>query len=128
MGLLVLMFTIQTISIACEWYIVWLGLIYYGDAPDQALPALEMDRATSLSLRVLSSIFDLLTALRLAIADSIMVSAHPLFFGKTTNNLQLEGLEVLDHMQLQYEGSDCPSDSQSCVYRYTCGGLWGLTS
>jgi hypothetical protein len=73
MGLIVLMFALQTIHNVCNWYITWLGFVYYGNAPDQALDALEGD-GTRLSLRIVISTVDLLTTLRLAIADSIMVS------------------------------------------------------
>jgi hypothetical protein len=73
MGLIVVMFALQTIRNIGNWYITWLDFIYYGDAPDQALDALEID-GLKLSLRVIGSMFDLFTTLRLAIADSIMVS------------------------------------------------------
>ena len=96
MGLIVLMFALQTIHIICNWYTVWLGFIYYSDAPDQALDALKVDGAV-LSLRIVGSIFNLLTALRLAIADSVMVSADHSLPANTTK-FQLEGLEELDHM------------------------------
>jgi hypothetical protein len=98
MGLIVFMFALQTIDNICDWYIAWLGFIYYGDAPDQALDALEVDETTSLLLHVIGSMVDLLTTLRLAIADSIMVSTHPAYTAKITNSLRLKGLEVLDHM------------------------------
>jgi hypothetical protein len=74
MGLVVLMFVLQTIHNICNWYITWLGFIYYSDMPDQALNALEVDQLVMLSLEVIVSIFDLLITMRLAIADSIMVS------------------------------------------------------
>ena len=74
MGLIVLMFALQTIDNVCNWYITWLGFIYYGDAPDQALDALQVDETTSFSLHLVGSMIDLLTTLKLAIADSIMVS------------------------------------------------------
>jgi hypothetical protein len=73
MGLIALMFALQTIHNIGKWYITWLGFIYYSDAPDEALDALEVDGA-KLSLRAVGSMFDLLSMLRLAIADSIMVS------------------------------------------------------
>jgi hypothetical protein len=73
MGMIVVMFALQTIHNIGNWYIIWLGFIYYSDAPDQALDALQMDGA-KLSLQVILSMFDLLIMLRLAIADSIMVS------------------------------------------------------
>jgi hypothetical protein len=85
MGLIVLMFALQTIDNIANWYITWLGFIYYGDAPDQALDALEVDGAT-FSLRVVASMTDLITTLRLAIADSIMVSTSTLLPANTTNN------------------------------------------
>jgi hypothetical protein len=75
MGLIVVMFALQTIHNICDWYIIWLGFIYYSDAPDQALDALQVDGAR-LSLRVVGSMFDLLITLRLGIADSIMVSTE----------------------------------------------------
>jgi hypothetical protein len=74
MGLIVLMFALQTIHNIGNWYITWLGFIYYSDAPDQALDALKVDGLAKLSLHVIDSMFNLLTTMRLAIADSIMVS------------------------------------------------------
>jgi hypothetical protein len=75
MGLIVLMFALQTTHIVCDWYISWLGFIYYSNTPEKALNALLVD-GTVLSLRVVGSMVNLLTTLRLAIADSIMVSTH----------------------------------------------------
>ena len=86
MGLIVLMFALQTIHNICDWYIAWLSFIYYSDMPDQALDALE-DDGTRLSLQVVQSIVDLLTALRLAIADSIMVSTGWPLPANMTNSL-----------------------------------------
>jgi hypothetical protein len=106
MGLIMLMFTLQTIHNICDWYIVWLGFIHYEDAPDQALDALELDGAASISLRVAGSMVNLLTTLKLAIADSIMVSARLSTPHNTANSLRFEGLEVLDYMQLQLESSN----------------------
>jgi hypothetical protein len=87
MGLIVLMFVLQTIHNAFDWYLVWLSFIRYGDAPDQALDVLEGDGTTSLSLRAIGSLSTLLTSLRLAIADSIMVSACPSLPANTTDSL-----------------------------------------
>jgi hypothetical protein len=98
MGMIVLMFALQTVHSACNWYTTWLGFIYYNDAPDQALDALEVNSSTSLSIQVIRSMSDLLATFRLVIADSIMVSTHPLI-PVHTNSLQCQGLEVLDHMQ-----------------------------
>jgi hypothetical protein len=118
MGLIVLMYALQTIHSACNWYITWLGFIYYGNTPDQAFDALEQDGSTSLSLLVIGSMFELLVTLRLGIADSIMVSIDPSLPTSTINSFQLEGLEVLDYMQQKLDGSNCPSGLQSWVYRY----------
>ena len=74
MWLIVLMFVLQTIHSVLDWYITWLGFIYYSNAPDQALHALEKNGITGLTLHALVSMNILLTTLRLAIADSIMVS------------------------------------------------------
>jgi hypothetical protein len=117
MGLIFLMFSLQTIHNVCGWYTVWLGFIYYGDAPDQALDALEVDELTSLSLQVVGSMTGLLTTLRLAIADSIMVSTHPLLPVTSIDSPQLEGLEMLDHMQRELDSSNCPSGLRYWVYR-----------
>jgi hypothetical protein len=116
MWLIVLMFALQTIHNTCDWYIVWLGFIYYNEMPDQAMDALQSNGTTSLSLRLVGSMFSLLTTLRLAIADSIMVRTLPPP-PETTNSLHCEGLEVLDHMQSQLEGSNCPSSLQHCICR-----------
>jgi hypothetical protein len=99
MGMIVLMFALQTVHNACEWYTTWLGFIYYSNAPDKALGALEGDERITLSLWVIGSMGDLLTTLRLVIANSIVVNTHPLIPVHTTDSLQLQGLEVLDHMQ-----------------------------
>jgi hypothetical protein len=74
MGLIVVMFALQTIHNIGNWYIAWLGFICYSDAPDQALDALEVDEA-KLWLLVVGSMYDLLVMFRLAIADSVMVSS-----------------------------------------------------
>jgi hypothetical protein len=119
--LIVLMFVLQleTIHTVCYWYIPWLGFIYYGNVPDQPLDAFEVYAVLSLSLHVVASTAALLAILtRLAIADSIMVSGRPSARANTTDSLQLERLEVLDHMEQELGGSDHPSDPRSCVYRY----------
>jgi hypothetical protein len=91
MRLNALMFALATIHNICNWYTAWLGFIYYSDAPDRALDApdraldaLDVDETTSLSLHAIGSMLDLLTTLRLGIADSIMVSTHPLLAINTT--------------------------------------------
>ena len=118
MGLILLMFFLQTINIIANWYIAWLGFIYYSDSPDKALDALEVDAFTSLLLQAISSMFDLLLTLRLAIADSIMVSNHSSLLVNITHSLRLQGLEVLDHMQWKLDSSGCSSDLQYWVNRY----------
>jgi hypothetical protein len=118
MGLILLMFALQTIHSGCQWYITWLGFIYYSDSPEQALDAFQIDPLTTLWLRVAASLGDLITTLRLAIADSIMVSTHLPHPVSTTNSLQLKGLEVLDHMEQQLDSSNCPSGLKSWVNRY----------
>jgi hypothetical protein len=87
MGLIVLMFALQTIHTTCDWYILWLSFIYYGNTPNQALDALEVDPAR-VSLEVVRSMFDLLTTLRLGIADSIMVRTGWPLPANMTNSLQ----------------------------------------
>ena len=87
MGLIVLMFSLQTVHNACSWYTTWLSFIYYSNAPDQALNALEMNGITSFTLHALVSMNILLTTLRLAIADSIMVSTHLQLPVNSTNSL-----------------------------------------
>ena len=86
MGLIFLMFALQTIHIASKWYVVWLGFIYYGEAPDQTSDVFQLDEAI-FSLHVISLICNLLVTLKLAIADSIMVSTCLSFPSNTTNNL-----------------------------------------
>jgi hypothetical protein len=86
MGLILVMFALQTIHNIGYWYITWLGFIYYSDVPDQALDALEADGA-KLSLRIIGSLFFLLTTMRSAIADSIMVSTGWSLLANMINNL-----------------------------------------
>jgi hypothetical protein len=85
-GLIMVMFALQTIHNIGTWYITWLGFIDYSDAPDQALDTLELD-GTRLSLRVVGSMLFLLTILRLAIADSIMVSTGWQLPANTINSI-----------------------------------------
>jgi hypothetical protein len=87
MGLIVLMFILQTIHSVCIWYTTWLGFIHYRNVPWKAMDALQMNGSANVSLRVVGSMCQLLTTLRLAIADSIMVSTPPLLPGNTTNSL-----------------------------------------
>jgi hypothetical protein len=87
MALIVLMFTLQTIESACGWYIKWLGFIYYDDAPDQALEALEGQAPPNTTVWAVEATVNMLVTLRLAIADSIMVSNCPSPPSSTTNNL-----------------------------------------
>jgi hypothetical protein len=70
------------------------------------------------SLQIVGSMNDLLMTLRLAIADSIMVSTHILHPTNTSNSHQPEGLEVLDHMQQELDGNNCPSGLECWIYRY----------
>jgi hypothetical protein len=83
MWLIMVMFALQTIHNICKWYITWLGFIYYGNTPAQALDALQLD-GEILLFRVIASMADLITTLRLAIADSIMVSTCPSLSAGTT--------------------------------------------
>jgi hypothetical protein len=73
-GLIALIFLAQTIHNACDWYITWIHFIYHGNTP--TVEALEGDTETSPSVYIVQSMLELLTTLRLAIADSIMVSTR----------------------------------------------------
>jgi hypothetical protein len=118
MALIVLMFTLQTIESACSWYKLWLGFIYYDDVPDQALEALEGEATPSTTVWLVEATINMLLTLRLAIADSIMVSTCPLLPASTARNLRSEGLEVLDNMQQKLEGCNSAFSLQCCIYRY----------
>jgi hypothetical protein len=85
MALIVSMFILQTIDSACDWYIMWLGFIYYDDAPDQALEG----EATPNTMAVwaVETTIEMVFTLRLAIADSIMVSTCTSLPSSTTDNL-----------------------------------------
>ena len=69
------MLAIQTVHNVIIWYLYWLSSIKYGGTSDQAL-AIVMGEASmfSKSVLILYAITDLLTILRLIIADGIMVS------------------------------------------------------
>jgi hypothetical protein len=88
-GLIVLMFALQTIRSVCEWYIVWRGFIYYTDAPDLALDALEGEKISFL-IHVVESLGGPITVLKLDIADSILVSTRVSIPTDTTNSLPLK--------------------------------------
>jgi hypothetical protein len=116
-GLIVLMLALQIIFNICYWYIMWLAFISNSNAPDQAMDVLELNGTTP-SLLIVGSMFDLLTILKLSIADSIMVSTHLSLTANTNNNLKLEGLEVLDYMQQELDGGNWPPGLQYWVYKY----------
>jgi hypothetical protein len=72
MGMILVIFGLQTVHNTGNWDITWLDFIHYGNIP--ALEALEGGAATSPSRYIVQAILELLTTFRLAIADSIMVS------------------------------------------------------
>jgi hypothetical protein len=88
MGLIVLMFALDTIVQAFGWYITWVGFIYYDNTPEQALDALE--NQGGLSLLIAGSTSVLLTTLKMAIADGIMVSTHLSLPASPIDSLQLK--------------------------------------
>jgi hypothetical protein len=72
MGLITLMFVLQSVHNIVTWYQLWLGFIYYGSTSDEATAVFE-GLETAPVLVAINSMEDLLTTLRLAIADSIVV-------------------------------------------------------
>jgi hypothetical protein len=60
MGLILLMFALQTIHNICDWYQTWLGFIYYSNLPGQALDALEENSQASHSIYIIASMENLL--------------------------------------------------------------------
>jgi hypothetical protein len=75
-SLIIFMFVLQTVHDVCIWYILWLAFIKNGASPDQALTVLEGDPVSSTIIAIIS-FGDLHSALRLAIADGIMVNLPP---------------------------------------------------
>jgi hypothetical protein len=72
MGLILLMFFIQTIHVAVHEYRVWLAFVQYAESPDQSVAILEENLQTP-TLLAISGMQDLFITFRLGIADSIMV-------------------------------------------------------
>jgi Na+/proline symporter len=78
MSLIVLMFIMQTIHNAAVYYEAWLGFIQYGGTSNQALAVFIDDEAAVPLIIPTYSMSQFLGVLRLAIADSIMVSTSVL--------------------------------------------------
>ena len=74
MALILAMFTLHTIHIASNWYITWLAFIKYGGTTDDAWSVLVNGGPSAVTTVALDGLNDLLTVLRMAIADSIMAS------------------------------------------------------
>ena len=75
MYLIVLMFALQTIHNADYWYRVWVAFIKDDGNPQHEVIMIENTRTTRV-LYATGTLEDILTTFRLAIADSIMVSAQ----------------------------------------------------
>jgi hypothetical protein len=73
--LILLMFTLQTIHNADTWYRDWVAFIKDDGKPKDELLVMENIETTRV-LYATGTLEDLLTALRLAIADSIIVSPN----------------------------------------------------
>jgi hypothetical protein len=89
MMLVLIMFILHTIHKAVNWYQAWLAFIFHGDDVVQGAMIIEGFVITP-TLNAVYTMQDLLTTLRLGIADGIMVSfSHTLSIG-------LSGL--IDHL------------------------------
>jgi hypothetical protein len=78
MGLITLMFVLQTILHVILWYQAWFAFIKHGNTPDDVLAALVMADPTATNIAI-GTLNDLLGTLRMVIADSIMVRVSALF-------------------------------------------------
>ena len=73
MVLVLVMFVLHTVHKAATWYQAWLAFIFYGDDAVQGTMIIQ-GIIISPTLDAIYTIQDLLTTLRLGIADGIMVS------------------------------------------------------
>jgi hypothetical protein len=73
MGLILLMFFLETILIILDIYQLWLAFARYAESPHEILAILEGDEIDS-RMVALVGMQELLTTSKIAIADSIMVS------------------------------------------------------
>jgi hypothetical protein len=72
MGIIGLMWLLQTVHSVCNWYQNWLGWVKYGGSSDEAVGALR-GVPTTRAMFIVDVLEDIGTILRPAIADSIMV-------------------------------------------------------
>src|ERR1700750_918552 len=70
LSLIMLMFVFRTIQIVCEWIYVWLAFIKHGSAAEEVYDALYGFNSDA---KFLPLIANLMTVLKLAVADTIMV-------------------------------------------------------
>jgi hypothetical protein len=75
MSLILLLFFFRTGQVVAEWYYVWLGFIKHGGTSDEVLLSLNQGFASEARGPVTTT--NVLTTLKLAIADGIIVGGSP---------------------------------------------------
>jgi hypothetical protein len=111
------MFVVQTIHNVCSWYTIWLGFIKYDGRSDQAINALLGVEDTPANIAI-TGLQDLLTTLRIGIADSIMVG-FSIALSSLIGRLKLwSGLALLGYLQSKLESSHRPPYFRCRKHRY----------
>jgi hypothetical protein len=91
------MYILETISVVTEWYLVWLGFVYYGADSDTGDAVLNYIPATP-TLLAIYSMDDILSVIRLGIADSLMVGYPSLCTIVMEALIRFLGLEMLGYL------------------------------
>ena len=73
MMVILVMYINESALVALNWYLGWLGYVKYSSSIDQAVAVWNSSEDTSLTELNIAAVSNLLTTLRLGIADSIMV-------------------------------------------------------
>jgi hypothetical protein len=107
MVLILIMYINETALVTLDWYMSWLTYVKYSGLEDQAAAVIVTSEDTPLTTFYMIGVANLLTTLRLSIADSIMVThfilralchSNPLFrFGVAGSFVIVAGKQQLFH-------------------------------
>jgi hypothetical protein len=94
MILILAMYIEETVLMAANWYFGWLAFVKYSSSNDQATAVYFFSEETPLTVVNMTGVTNLLTTLKLGIADSITSN-----FVYSLIQVNYSGLALLDHLE-----------------------------
>jgi hypothetical protein len=87
LALILVMYIGQSAGTAVNWYCGWLAFVKYSGSPDQAAAIFWPSEETPLTVLKMTAVIYLIAALRIGIADSILVSYLRFWVFSNSNQL-----------------------------------------